>query len=311
MRRKDVAECVEIVAANPVTAHRYGKVITDLCRVWLRLLGREAFRALVFEESENTHFLTFGTCVTAFVSDEFLTALKTPPFTWIGPELVRRVMQGNPPLLSDREVREANSKGGLNLVVWEAMTPASYMGRREVIEAYFTEYFEQHRGFLLKEMLTQSQTAEVMEGQLRSGGFLVDERGDYMEVVHRSLNEIASKPHIVGLSRDMAFRHWGTWMSRLFIYHAPRFGFRPSERRLLLKALRGGTDEELADEIVISLSAVKKAWQRIYQRVSARDPELVPDAHMDEGNSERGKTKKQHLLAYLREHIEELRPAAP
>jgi hypothetical protein len=71
---------------------------------------------------------------------------------------------------------------------------------REVIEAYFTEYFEQHRGFLLKEMLTQSQTAEVMEGQLRSGGFLVDERGDYMEVVHRSLNEIASKPHIVGLS---------------------------------------------------------------------------------------------------------------
>jgi hypothetical protein len=41
------------------------------------------------------------------------------------------------------------------------------------------------------------------------------------------------------------------------------------------------------------------------------DPELVPDAHLDEGNSERGKTKKQHLLAYLRERIEELRPAAP
>jgi hypothetical protein len=80
---------------------------------------------------------------------------------------------------------------------------------------------------------------------------------------------------------------------------------------LLLTALHGGTDEELADELGISLSAVKKSWQLIYERVSGCDPELVPDAHLDEGNSERGKTKKQRLLAYLREHMEELRPAAP
>jgi len=311
MRRKDVAECVEIVATNPVTARRYGTLISVLCKVWLHLLGREAFRAFVFEESENAHFRTFGTAVTAFVSDEFLTELKTPPFTWIGPELVRRVMQGSPPLLSDREVREANANGGLNIVVWEAMTPASYMGRREVIEAFFTEYVEQHRGFLVKEILTQSQTAEVMDGQLRSGGFLLDERGDYMAVVHGSLNEIASRPHIVGLSRDMAFRNWGTWMSRLFIYHAPRFGFRPSGQRLLLKALRGGTDEDLADELCISLSAVKKAWLLIYERVSECDPELVQYRCWEEGNSGRGKTKKQRLLAYLREHMEELRPTAP
>jgi len=80
---------------------------------------------------------------------------------------------------------------------------------------------------------------------------------------------------------------------------------------LLLAGLRGGTDEELADELGISLSAVKKAWQSIYERVSACDPELVPAAHPTEsGAYERGKMKKQRLIAYLRDHPEELRPAS-
>src|SRR2546429_6039975 len=58
------------------------------------------------------------------------------------------------------------------------------------------------------------------------------------------------------------------------VYQAPRFGFSASEQRLLLKAFLGGTDEDLADELGVSLSAVKKAWQSIYERVSACDPEL-------------------------------------
>jgi len=39
--------------------------------------------------------------------------------------------------------------------------------------------------------------------------------------------------------------------------------------------------------------------------------ELVPiSASVRDGAAERGKEKKQRLLAYLREHPEELRPAA-
>jgi hypothetical protein len=39
----------------------------------------------------------------------------------------------------------------------------------------------------------------------------------------------------------------------LFIYQPPQFGFRPSEQRLLMVAREGGTDEELAEELGISL----------------------------------------------------------
>jgi DNA-binding NarL/FixJ family response regulator len=81
---------------------------------------------------------------------------------------------------------------------------------------------------------------------------------------------------------------------------------------LLLTALLGGTDEDLADELGISLSAVKKAWHSIYERTCAHDSELVPvTTRSEEGVAERGKMKKQRLLAYLRDHPEEIRPAAP
>jgi len=38
---------------------------------------------------------------------------------WVGPELINGINRGDPPLLSDKQVRHANANVGLNLVVWE------------------------------------------------------------------------------------------------------------------------------------------------------------------------------------------------
>lgn len=50
MQATDVAECVEIVAANPILRPRYGDALAGLAKTWLLLLGRYAFTAEVFEE---------------------------------------------------------------------------------------------------------------------------------------------------------------------------------------------------------------------------------------------------------------------
>jgi len=55
---------------------------------------------------------------------------------------------------------------------------------------------------------------------------------------------------------------------------------------------------------------VKKTWRSIYDRVTPLSPGLIPDRVPEELNSERGKVKKQRLLAYLREYLQELRPVA-
>lgn len=118
MRPKDVRECTEIVAASPIQAARYGASIRDLSTVWQGLLGQEAFRAIVLEETQDHLKPTkVGVGVSAFISDDFLQYIKTPPFFWVYPELIRRIAGGESPLLSDKQTREANTNGGLNLFV--------------------------------------------------------------------------------------------------------------------------------------------------------------------------------------------------
>ena len=310
MRPKDVRECVEIVAALPIIGPRYGSTLADLRTVWLKLLGHEAFRAVVFEESQDSKLRVIGSGVSVFVSDGFLSELKKPPFGWAGPELVKRVMSGDSPLLTDKQAREANRSGGLNLLVWEGTLHAKDFARKEVLQAVFAAFAEQHQGFLLKELIAHSMTVENFEAMIYSGGLFLNDDGRYVDEIKKPIAEIVAEPHYLGLSRDLALSRVGSWMGSLFAYHSPRFGFRPSEQRLLLAALSGGTDEDLANQLGISLSAIKKSWLLIYERVGECDAELIPPSEQSAG-SERGKAKKQRLLAYLREHPEELRPAVP
>jgi DNA-binding CsgD family transcriptional regulator len=278
--------------------------------IWLRLIGREAFRAVVFEESEDSPARLIAVGVSVFVSDDFLLEMKTPPFFWVGPELVRRLMRGESPLLSDKEMRKANTNGGLNLVVWEGVRRPEEVNRMEVHIAIFSAFVEQHRGFLLKELIGQGVNLDSLEGTLRSGGMLLGADGSYTEIIDKPMSEVIAEPHYVGITRELALCRFGTWIGSLFVYQPPQFGFRPSEQRLLLAALQGGTDEDIAETLKISLSAVKKTWRSIYDRVTPLCPGLIADKVAEESNSERGKEKKQRMLAYLREHPEELRPAS-
>jgi len=310
MRPNDVQECVEIVAGHPLLGPQYGSIISDLRSAWLSLLGREAFRAVVFEYAKAPELRTVGVGVSVFVSDDFLFELKTPPFVWIGPELTKRILCGNSPLLSDKQVRKANAKGGLNLLTWVGAFNTDHLQSVDGLTAMLAAFVEVHRGFLLKELTAHAMTLENLEGAIRSGGlFFSPVDGDYIESLDRPLHEVFAAPYLIGLTRELAMARVGTWVGSLFVYQPPQFGFRPSEQRLLLAALQGGTDEDVADMLGISLSAVKKTWRSIYARVSAHSPGLIPDKVPEELNSERGKEKKQRLLAYLREHPEELRPA--
>jgi hypothetical protein len=193
-----------------------------------------------------------------FISDDFLKYIKTPPFFWVHPELIKRIASGRSPLLSDKQTREANAKGGLNLFVWEGAVRAEYETRADVATAVLSAFLEQHHGFLLKELILHPFSHERLQGILRTGGQLLNGDGKYVVRLWKPMEEILEGPHYAGLTREMALSRLGSWVGMLFIRQSPRFGFRPSEQRLLLAALRGGTDRELADVLDISISAVKK-----------------------------------------------------
>src|SRR5258708_39359361 len=160
MRPEDVRECVEIVRAHPLLGRQYGSVIGDLRSVWLGLLGREAFRGFVFEDAKDSQVRTAGVGVSVFVSEDFLLELKTPPFFWIGPELTKRLLIGDFPLLSDRQGSHANANGGPNLVPWVGALNADHLQSAEGLAAMIAAFVEVHRGFLLKEITAHAMTLE-------------------------------------------------------------------------------------------------------------------------------------------------------
>jgi len=315
MNLKDVDECVEIVASHPVIGPRYTSQISNLRSAWANLLGRDSMTTAVFEEVAEHRTSILGVGVGVFVRDEFIRELKTHPLFWFGPELAKRVVERNSPVLSDSEVREANSGEGLNELVWESLLLRKYEGRAEIYHLMVTAYLDLHRGFLLKEMITsQAESAQRAQWAVDAGGLywdVVQQR--YLKSISMQMEEFIQQPHLVGLTRQLEFSRPGSWVGTLFDYQPPCFGFSRSEQELLQTALRSqrGTDQELADKLYISALTIKKMWLSIYRRVANRRPDVITDpANTESGGAERGREKRRRLLAYLRDHPEELRPVS-
>ncbi len=312
MESKDVAECSAIIAAHPLIAPRYGPAIKDLSRAWHRLLGSAAITTAVFEEVERGRANIFGVGVGVFVSDEFVREIKAPRQFWYGPELVKRVLTGKSPVLSDKEVREANSGEGLNELVWETLTLQSHSKRADAYHLMGHAYIQIHRGFRLKEMITsQAESEERLLWAIDAGGLYWDPKSArYVKSLKDGSGKFVQKPHIVGITRELELGRPGSWVGTLFDYQPPRFYFSPAEQRLLSCASSDptGTNPTLAKRLDVSLPTIKKRWLSIYERVSETAPELIAGQAKIRAENKRGKEKRRRLVAYLQEHPEELRP---
>jgi hypothetical protein len=220
-------------------------------------------------------------------------------------------MGSKSPLLSEVEVREANSTVGLNLTVWHNSCHPEDLKRMEVGVTIMTAFEETFRGFRLKEVLSQADSLEQFHAARNAGGFYFDRvKGHYTGWPEVAASNFSDEPRNFGITRELASANTGSWVGSLFSYGSPQFGFSRGEQRLLQSALGlAGTDAELSEILGISLGAVKMAWRSIYDRVAEFMPELVPDnSTSDAPTHTRGKQKRQRLLSYLRDHPEELRP---
>jgi DNA-binding CsgD family transcriptional regulator len=84
----------------------------------------------------------------------------------------------------------------------------------------------------------------------------------------------------------------------------PRFGFRTGDHEVLRLAMEGRPDPDIAEELRLSVAAIKKRWQGIFLKVQSVDAvffeeDAVPDFEGDARN------RRQHLLRVLRQHPEE------
>jgi DNA-binding NarL/FixJ family response regulator len=98
-------------------------------------------------------------------------------------------------------------------------------------------------------------------------------------------------------------------VERLFPDHTPMLNLRPLHRELLNRALVGETDEDLAESLGLSVAAIKSRWKAVYQHIEQQNPALLSAwSRNTYAPAARARERRRHLLNYLREHIEELRP---
>lgn len=310
MQVRDVQACVELITSHPLERDRYGNLLSQLMAVWRALVRGGSLITGVFEDSDTDRPAVLGFGLNVFVTDEFLRHCKSPSLLWIGPELLRWYMRGDSPILGAKGIRNGNSRGGLNSVAWaSALAPRKEQDRAQLQMELMNGFMQEHRGFLLKEVLAQPIELSMMEVVLNSGGLLWDpSQGCYTETVSGNIEELMRRPFALGADSISAARHLN-WATTLFQYTKPCIYFRPAEQRLILAALKGARDKDLSDELGVSLSFIKKTWLSIYNRVAETLPGLQLMASTG-ALSHRGKEKKQHVLSYLREHPEELRPIA-
>jgi hypothetical protein len=288
-------------------AGRYGELWDRLPSIWASLLASGSAISEVVEDLDALKRGPLAMGVSVFLTDEFAREASTPPLFWIGPELIRRIDQNESPVLALDEIRAANSGSGLNLFVWEAdiwaQSDAEFLSTASELIASF---FETHAGLKINKSLAQQPFGRVFRAAVQIGGWLAqNEKGEYAPAENPEAIERKGEPFILGMTRELAQKNAGCWLATLFDYRPPVIFLTPAEQRLLTCALREWTDDEIAKGLAISTSAVKKCWQSIYTRVGLRLPTLLPE---DDDGGKRGLEKKRHLLSYVRNHPEELRP---
>jgi hypothetical protein len=121
-----------------------------------------------------------------------------------------------------------------------------------------------------------------------------------------------AKPFLLITAREQVIPTEGhlSALSLFSPFAPPYLNFTRPQRDLLRTALINDSDEWIAEMLDVSLSAVKKRWQSIYDIMSGECPDAFPkDMALRDG--QRGVEKRKYVLHYIRNHPEELHPYHP
>ncbi|MEZ5819021.1 MAG: hypothetical protein R3D44_18280 [Hyphomicrobiaceae bacterium] len=263
----------------------------------------------LFDGSDAWSIVAVG--LTAFISACEIESYLAEPVPFPSLHILSRVLSGaRGAFLSPREVGKGNAEGSLNQLtvyygqtvkspeapLWRQMLPSSHKLHREV-----------HGGYRLRRLLQDEWTEN--EPVFSHAGYRVLRRFPAGTPSPLGLGPLRAPRSLVGLTAAEAAEQLpGTTASFLFEYRKPRLGLTSAERRLLWHALTHDTDTDLTRALNLSLNTIKTTWRRIYDRFESRLPFVIEAAQDSDVATTRGAEKRRRVLAYVQDHLEELRP---
>jgi hypothetical protein len=245
-----------------------------------------------------------GIAQTIFVTDAFVDYVKTCLPYHVNVAASWPMPDGSPPLLTVEQICAANSGTGLNALTarwgWRN-DPLDLEETREVRSYMDRTYPLFYLGYRYKYLLIPAWGIWPCERLQYSGFSLLTDYAEYFRA-HPPTPPPHDRPYLLHACKSESME--GSYVNRIFDYTPPQFFFKPHEQELLWASLLGYTEHETAERLFIGTEALKKRWESIYDRVRDADPDLIPSG----GDGTRGPEKRRRLLAYLRDHLEEVRP---
>lgn len=278
----------------------------DVVRAWRPLLSRLAVTSRVVASPDlppHANIVTVG--VSAFVDEQWLHEYLRDPFPHPGRFIIESCAAGHADryLLSDQQVAEANSNGGLHALTlgvgWapERLTAdAAFEGHHRSVRAFI----EAHDGYRLAQMVGECIGHDECCVFLGTGSW-----EPWHVFSHEP--EASATPHVlVGMTQRDAhqLRRASAATAPLFIVRAPRYCFDARQQALLLHALDYVCDKDLAQVLGIGAHALRRRWRRIFRRIEALQP--PDDPVIPTGVDSAG--KRARVLLRMREEMYELRP---
>ena len=250
LREQDLLDCLSIHPA------RMGEELVGRTRAidaWKQLIPSRSFSAAVIEAPSTAagpRILGFGADV--FVSRAFAEEEVSNPRPGLNARIIASIDSGRSVILSDVQLRSANRKTGLDLVILYGSWRRDVLGGdavSEVCTALASRFVELHHGYRLNQMITEVVGPE--------------EKSQY-EATHAwriicSFNgQQGSNSALAVITRQDALSVTASVVTVLFHHREPVLQLRDADQQLLLAALSGFTDEELSRKLSLSLAAVKK-----------------------------------------------------
>jgi hypothetical protein len=291
----DLAECLEIQPAC-IGDQIVGR--PKALRVWKAFLDNPSFQANVIESERPIAGHRIVACgMGVFVSGLFADREIENPRPGLNSRIIAGVASGEPVVLSRAEIGAGNAGEGIDFVnmygTWrDGITNADQLAEvHALLGTSFIEHFAGYRfNRVLKEAIGPSRIA------------LAHATGTYRLVAEFKKSDSA----LFVVTPESVRAAPYSVAAKMYRYEPPVLRLRPAEQTLLAAALAGKTDAELSADLGLSIEAVKKRWMSIFERVDEFKPEILNQ--VEAYSDSRGPQKRHRVVAYIRNHPEELRP---
>ncbi len=282
-------------------------MVGSLPAIWTTLVNRRQTPAacfVVWEDlpvSAQPRAFSLG----LFIQDHVIEDAFAHPAPYLANRIYAAMMSGQRPHMDRAEMATACASNQLNLVILHFVQQHHDLTHQEsqaLAQAGPLAWHFSYAGFRMKQILWEVY-GEQHRANMLGWGFRITH--DFQPA---TTGRSCSEPHWARLAREHVPPDPHNVMA-MWVFHpaTPRLRLSPAQQQVVLHALQGDTDHELALVLGVSDDAVRKTWRDIMRRA---EPVLPPTrrADADPHTPRRGPERRRIALDYFRQHMEELRP---